>query len=101
MSLWIGVIALALISAALKAAGPAILGQHAIPQAARRLVAVLPAVVLTALVVSDVAGERWAHTDWYLVAGVAAAATARLLRMPMLAALLVSVATTAGLRAIA
>jgi branched-subunit amino acid transport protein len=101
MSLWIAVISVALINAAFKAAGPAVLGQHDIPPASRRLVAMLPAAVLTALVVADVIGGRWAHIDWHLAAGVGAAATARLFRAPMLAAILVGVAVTAGLRAIA
>lgn len=61
----------------------------------------LPAAVLTALVVSDVAGGRWAHIDWRLAAGVGAAATARVFRAPVLVAILIGLAVTAGLRAVA
>ena len=100
MSVWIALIVVAVINAAFKAAGPATLGQHDLSPASRRLVAMLPAAVLTALVVSDIAGGRWAHIDWLLAAGVAAAAIARLLRTPLLAAILIAIAVTAGLRAI-
>jgi hypothetical protein len=65
-------------------------------------VAILPAVVLAVLIVSDVAGGRWANGfDWQLVLGVGAAATSRLFSMPMLAAVLIGGAVTAGLRVIA
>jgi branched-subunit amino acid transport protein len=101
MSLWIAVISVALLNAAIKGSGPAILGQRGIPPVARRLVGVLPAVVLTALVVSDVAGARWVHFDWQLAIGVGAAGTARLFKAPLLPAMLIAVAVTASLRAIA
>ena len=100
MSVWIALIVVAVINAAFKAAGPATLGQHDLPPASRRLVAMLPAAVLTALVVSDIAGGRWAHIDWRLAAGVGAAAIARLFGTPLLAAILIAIAVTAGLRAI-
>jgi branched-subunit amino acid transport protein len=100
VSVWIAVIVVALINAAFKAAGPAIVGQRDIPPAARRLVAMLPAAILTALVLSDLAGSRWAHIDWPLAAGVGAAAATRLFRAPLLAALVAGIAVTAVLRAV-
>ncbi len=99
-TIWVCIAVTALISFLIKAAGPAVLGGRPLPEPARLVVALLAPVVLVALVLTDVAGPRWESLDGTVVAGVGAAGAARLLRAPILAAVLMGVAVTAALRAI-
>jgi branched-subunit amino acid transport protein len=100
-TLWPSIIAVAVASFAFKAAGPALLGQQEIPIRASRAISVLAPVLLTALVVTDVAGPHWNDLRWPVLAGLAATAGSRLLKAPPLAAVGLGMAVTAVLRLIA
>jgi branched-subunit amino acid transport protein len=97
---WIAIIALTVISFAIKAVGPVALGGRDLPQWAARLIALVPAALLPALVVV----ETFAHgKDLVLdarAAGLAAAMAVLALRGSVLVVLLVAAAVTAGVRAL-
>ena len=97
--LWVVIVAVALASAAIKAAGPVLVGGRELPQRATAVVALLAPALLAALVVSETFGE-----DRHLVLderalGVAIAAIALALRAPVLLAVALAAATTALVRA--
>lgn len=71
MRLWVAIIAVAVVSLTIKAAGP---------------------------VVVDVAGPRWTHLNWPILGGLATVTGMRRLKAPMLLAVLVGVVATALLR---
>jgi branched-subunit amino acid transport protein len=97
-TLWIAIIAVAAASFALKAAGPALLGQRELPVSANRAISLLAPVLLTALVITDVAGQRWDGLSWPIVFGLAATAVSRLLKAPSLLAVIIGMLVTAAFR---
>jgi hypothetical protein len=97
-TLWITIVAVALASAAIKAAGPVLVGGRELPPRAVAIIALLAPALLAALVVTETFGE-----DQHLVlderaVGVAVAATALALRAPVLLAVALAAATTALVR---
>jgi uncharacterized membrane protein len=99
-TLWVAIVAVALASAAIKAAGPVLVGGRELPPRATAVVALLAPALLAALVVSETFGE-----DRHLVlderaVGVAVAAIALALRAPVLVAVALAAATTALVRAL-
>lgn len=99
-TLWFAILAVALISFAIKAAGPALLTGRELPAWSRSVIALLAPALLAALVVVHVLGEDWKAVDVGVLAGLGAVVIAHLLRAPLLVAVLVGVAVTAALRAI-
>jgi uncharacterized membrane protein len=98
-ALWITIVAVALASASIKAAGPVLVGGRELPPRAVSVVALLAPALLAALVVTETFGE-----DRHLVLdekaiGVAVAAAALALRAPVLLAVALAAATTALVRA--
>jgi branched-subunit amino acid transport protein len=100
MRIWLGVVVVALLSAVLKGIGPAVLGRRQLPSQVRFTIALLPSVVLAALIVSTIAGPRWTGADPAILAGLAAAAAAWALKAPMMAAVIVAVMVSAVVRLI-
>jgi uncharacterized membrane protein len=99
MTLWITIVAVALASAAIKAAGPVLVGGRELPPRAVAVIALLAPALLSALVITETFGE-----DQHLVlderaVGVAVAAIALALRAPVLLAVALAAATTALVRA--
>jgi branched-subunit amino acid transport protein len=98
-TLWVAIFGVALASAAMKAAGPVLVGGRELPPRAVSVIALLAPALLAALVVSETFGE-----DQHLVlderaVGVAVAAVALALRAPVLLAVALAAATTALVRA--
>jgi uncharacterized membrane protein len=98
-TLWISIIAVALASAAIKAAGPVLVGGRELPPRAVAVIALLAPALLSALVITETFGE-----DGHLVlderaVGVAVAGVALALRAPMLVAVALAALTTALVRA--
>ena len=97
---WIAVGVLTVVCFAIKSVGPVALGGRDLPEWAERLIALVPAALLPALVVV----ETFAHGKELVVdaraAGLVAAAAVLALRGGMLAVLLVAAVVTAGLRAL-
>lgn len=98
---WLLIGALTLMAVAVKAAGPAFVGGHALPPWASRVIAVMAPALLTALVVVAVLSEGRRLTVGADTVGVAAAGVLLVLRVPLLLACLVAVVVTAGLRLLA
>jgi branched-subunit amino acid transport protein len=98
-TLWTAVAAVALISFACKAAGPAVLAGQRLPARARTVIALLAPVLLAAFVVVGVAGPGWSGLDPAVVAGLAAVVGLRLCRAPLPVALVGAVLVTALVRA--
>jgi uncharacterized membrane protein len=93
--LWVTIVAVALANAAIKAAGPVLLGGRELPPRALSVVALLAPALLAALVVSETFAE-----DGHLVVderavGVTVAAAALALRAPVLLAVALAAAATA------
>jgi hypothetical protein len=68
-TLWICVAATAATSFAIKAAGPALLGQRPLPDNVRVVLALLAPVLLFALVVTHLLGPDWSAFDTTALAG--------------------------------
>jgi branched-subunit amino acid transport protein len=98
---WITVGALTVICFVIKAAGPVALGGRDLPRWADRLIVLLPAALLSALVVVQTFADGKELVLDARAAGLAAAFVAVLLRASMLIVLLVAAVTAAGLRALA
>jgi branched-subunit amino acid transport protein len=98
-TLWVAILAVALISFTIKAAGPAILTGRELPAWTSAVIALLAPALLAALVVVHVLGEGWAAVSVPVLAGLAAVVAAHLLRAPMLVSVLAGVVVTALLRA--
>ena len=97
---WIAIGVLTVVCFAIKAVGPLALGGRDLPPAAERLIVLLPAALLSALVVVQTfASGRELVLD-ARAAGVAAALVAVALRASVLVVLLVAALTAAGLRAV-
>ncbi len=98
-TLWVTIFAVALASAAIKAAGPVLVGGRELPPRAVGVIALLAPALLSALVITETFGE-----DQHLVLderaiGVAVAAVALALRAPVLLAVALAAASTALVRA--
>ena len=101
MSLWLLIAALAASTAVIKAFGPVVVGGRALPERASGVIALLPPVLLAALVVTSTFadGQRW-HVD-ASTAGVVVAGVLIWQRRPLLLCVLTAVAVTAAIRALA
>jgi branched-subunit amino acid transport protein len=97
---WIATAALTVICFAIKAAGPVALGGRELPEWATRLIGLVPAALLPALIVV----ETFSHGQELVLdaraGGLAAAAVVLALRGSMLVVLLVAAVVTAALRAL-
>jgi len=98
---WIAIILLSAGTIAIKAIGPVTLGGEALPPRLEGVVARLAPSLLAALVVVDTFGttERTLVVD-ETAAGLAAAAVALALRLPMFVVVVIAAVVTAVLRAL-
>lgn len=85
----------------LKAAGPVALGGRELGRGARELIALLPAALLAALVVTQTFADAGSLTLDARAAGVAVALVAIACRAGMLTVVALATVTTAALRALA
>jgi branched-subunit amino acid transport protein len=98
---WITVGVLAVATAAIKAAGPVLLGGRDLPPAAIGVISLLAPALLGALVVTQTfAGEGRELVVDARIAGVAAAAVAMWMRASMLVAMIVAACVAALVRLI-
>lgn len=98
-TLWVAIVTVALANAAIKAAGPVLVGGRDLPPRAISVIALIAPALLAALVVTETFGE-----DQYLVLderaiGVAVAGLALALRAPVLLAVALAAVATALTRA--
>ena len=100
MTVWVLIAALAVATALIKAVGPVLVGGRELPARAAGVIALLPAVLLAALVVTSTFAEgRQLQVD-ASTAGVAVAAVMIWQRRPLLLTVLAAVVVTAAIRAI-
>jgi branched-subunit amino acid transport protein len=97
---WIVVVVVGIVTIAIKALGPMLLGGKPLPQGITGVVVLLAPALLAALVaVNTLGGDRELVVDARLP-GVLAAAVAIRLRAPVLVVVLVAAAVTATIRAL-
>ena len=98
--LWLLIALVAVVTAVIKAFGPVVLGGRPLPVSATKVLVLLPAVVLAALVATSALadGSTW-QVDASTV-GVAVGGVLLWQRRPMLLAVVVAVVVTAVLRAV-
>ena len=99
-TLWVAIVAVALANAAIKAAGPLLVGDRDLPPRVVAVIALLAPALLAALVVTETFGE-----DRHLVLderaiGVAVAGLMLALRAPVLIAVALAAVATALTRAL-
>jgi branched-subunit amino acid transport protein len=99
-ALWITIVVVALVSAAIRAFGPILVGGRELPPSANAVIALLVPALLTALVVTQTFGEDGRLVLDEKAIGVAVAAVALALRAPVLLAVAFAVVTTALVRAL-
>jgi branched-subunit amino acid transport protein len=99
LTIWICVALTALASFAIKATGPAILGDRPLPSRGRGVIALLAPALLAGLVISDILGPNWSSADGPLALGVVAAAASRTTGLPTPACIIAAVVVTAVARA--
>ena len=97
-TIWAGILGAAAISLAIKAAGPTLVGRRRLPAWTRGVIALLAPALLSALVVVEVVGPHWSTLNGPVLGGLAATAAAKLLRAPLLLAVLVGIVATALIR---
>jgi branched-subunit amino acid transport protein len=94
-ALWVAIVAVTLASAAIKAAGPILVGGRELPPRVNAVIALLAPALLAALVVTETLGD-----DGHLVLderalGIGVAAVALALRAPVLLAVALAALVTA------
>ena len=96
---WVVVVVVSIVTIAIKALGPMLLGGRPLPEGITGVVVLLAPALLAALVaVNTLGGDRALEVDARLP-GVLAAAVAIRLRAPVLVVVLVAAAVTASIRA--
>jgi branched-subunit amino acid transport protein len=99
-TLWACVALTALASFAIKATGPAILGNRPLPSLATGVIALLAPALLAGLVISDILGPHWSSANGPLALGVLTATAGRTTGLPTPACIIAAVIVTAGARAV-
>ena len=100
MNIWVLIVLVAVITAAIKAAGPIALGGRELPAWFSSIVMVMPAAVLAALVVTAALADGDELSIGPDTAGVAAAGIIAWRGGSVITCVLVAAAVTAGLRAV-
>jgi uncharacterized membrane protein len=101
VTVWLTIAALAVGTAAIKAAGPVALGRREPPPRVANVIALIAPSLLAALVLFETvhAGSHSVVLDSRL-AGVAAAAVGLALRLPLVGVIVIAAAASAALRAL-
>lgn len=99
-AVWTSIAIVAVANFAIKASGPVLLGGRELPELLLRIIALLAAAILTALVVVGTFSEDGRLKFDEQSIGVAAAGVALALRAPLLAAVALGVVTAAVLRSL-
>ena len=98
-TVWVTIVAVAFVSAAIKAAGPVMVGGRDLPPRVVAVIALLAPALLAALVVTETFGEDRRLVLDERAVGVAVAGVALALRAPVLVAVAFGTITTALIRA--
>lgn len=98
MKLWLSMLAVTVISWAMKASGPLALGNRHLPPTAVKVTGVTAPALLAGLITVELGGSGWSGFDWPQLCGVGVAGLIRALKAPMLLAVVGGIAATALLR---
>jgi uncharacterized membrane protein len=101
ITLWVTIVAVAIANAAIKAAGPVLVGGRDLPPRIVSVIALLAPALLTALVITETFSEDRHYVLDEKAVGVAVAGVALALRAPVLLAVALAALTTALIRAFA
>lgn len=96
--LWVAIVAVTLASAAIKGAGPILVGGRELPPRVNAVIALLAPALLAALVVTETFGDDGALVLDERALGVGVAAVALALRAPVLLAIALAALVTALVR---
>ena len=99
-AVWVTIGGLVVITAAIKAAGPVLVGGRELPSRAYGVIVLLAPALLTALILTDTFATGQDLTVDARAAGLGCAAVAVALRAPLLVTVLVAAAGAAGVRAL-
>ncbi|WP_344006444.1 AzlD domain-containing protein [Nocardioides lentus] len=97
---WLVIVAVAVLTALIKGAGPLVLGSRQLPPRLVGVIVLLPSALLAALVVTTALADGQAIRIGATAAGVATGGVLLLVRAPLVAAVVAAVLVTAGLRAL-
>lgn len=101
MTVWLLIAGLAVVTVAIKAAGPVLLGGRELPPRAMGVVALMPPVLLAALVVTTTLADGKQLGADAATVGVAVGGLLLWRRVPLVLAVVVAAGVTALLRAVA
>ncbi|WP_318199172.1 AzlD domain-containing protein [Streptomyces sp. SCL15-4] len=96
--LWTAIASVASVGFALKAVGPAVLGDTELPPRARSVMALMAPALLAGFVMVDLAGPGWSALDLTMAGGVAAGIALRLCKAPLPVVMVGATVVTALLR---
>ena len=99
-SLWLLIVSTAVVTAVIKALGPVVLGGRQLPAAVTKVLVLLPAVVLAALVATSALADGPVLQVDARTAGVAVGGVLLWQRRPLLLAVVAAAAVTAVLRVV-
>jgi branched-subunit amino acid transport protein len=97
---WLTIAGLVVLTAAIKAAGPVLVGGRPLPKWSYAVIGLLAPALLTALIVTDTFAREQDLTVDARAAGLACAGVAVALRAPLLVTVLVAAVGAAAVRAI-
>lgn len=100
VTVWLAIGALAVINMAIKAAGPALLGDRPLPPRVALVVHSLAPALLAGLLTVQVLGQGWRDFDWTLLPGLAVIGVLWLLRRSQILCLAAGVLVTVAIRAL-
>jgi hypothetical protein len=95
---WPAIAAVAVLSFALKAAGPTALGERELSPRTRAVISLMAPALLAGLVTTGVAGDRWRTVDPALLVALTAVPLLRRFRLPMPAVLVAAALLATAVR---
>jgi branched-subunit amino acid transport protein len=99
-AVWVTIAGLVVVTVAIKAAGPVLVGGRELPQGANAVIGLLAPALLTALILTDTFASDQDLTIDARAAGLGCAAVAVALRAPLVVTVLVAAVGAAGVRAL-
>jgi branched-subunit amino acid transport protein len=99
-AVWVTIVGLVVVTAAIKAAGPVLVGGRELPHGAYAVIGLLAPALLTALILTDTFARGQDLTVDARAAGLGCAAVAVALRAPLLVTVLVAAVGSAAVRAL-
>jgi len=100
MNIWIAIAGLAVINFVIKATGPALLGDRALPPHVSLIVHSMAPALLAGLLIVQILGQDWRDFDWTLLPGLAVIGVLWLLGRSQIACIVAGVIVCIVIRAL-